>query len=459
MLYLLYCRRAASMCRLGCSRLTPSSNASTSANASNELPPKTIAETNGCLPPWDTALEDTHKLFSMTNHHAPHASMLPVVTVPQLDHRNISITLTLAAVDEDGLGRPVKACSSATSCNNIVPFWDMKGMGTYSARRLTTHSDKVSIDAPLGAWILGQRDDALGGGVTLLLQGPMQEPNTLYADAMYPERLSVGDVMHVSRGAHATAEPTTPAYLATTIEFTIRVCKELKPYVLDEAGIRLYADQVGKIGAVFATRTGTGHERPSGRVVCYAGSACVFQVSAVLYHSEAGSHMQIAGGCLWGDTQLSNRCVDLERPLAPEAEVYIDTMHAALQGCPHSLTTTEGATAAASCHELVRLPPTATAKAIGVLNITLFGNRGRTGGAGVGGVREACRAGGNTSAGCVRAPPYPFELDIGRKIPMCFQARECPTCCYRCVSCIFAASSCFIEHVLHVSLFTSLFLH
>ena len=55
--------------------------------------------------------------------------------------------------------------------------------------------------------------------------------------------------------------------------------------------------------------------------------AHMFQVSAVLCHSEAGSHMQIAGGCLWGDssidpsgtgsdTQLSNRCVDVVRPLA-----------------------------------------------------------------------------------------------------------------------------------------------
>jgi len=51
----------------------------------------------------------------------------------------------------------------------------------------------------------------------------MQEPNFIYADAMYPARLSVGDPMHVPKGQHAAPEPVTPAYLATTIEFMIRV--------------------------------------------------------------------------------------------------------------------------------------------------------------------------------------------------------------------------------------------
>jgi len=44
----------------------------------------TIHETNGCMSPWDPAIEDSHKLHPVTNHHAPYATMLPVVTVPRL---------------------------------------------------------------------------------------------------------------------------------------------------------------------------------------------------------------------------------------------------------------------------------------------------------------------------------------------------------------------------------------
>ena len=72
------------------------------------------------------------------------------------------MTMDVAAVDEDGSGRPLGACNSSDHCNNIVPFWFMKGMGweedippdgiipgytkvhyTDPPRTLTTHSDKV----------------------------------------------------------------------------------------------------------------------------------------------------------------------------------------------------------------------------------------------------------------------------------------------------------------------------
>ena len=86
------------------------------------------------------------------------------------------------------------------------------------------------------------------------------------ADAFYPARLAVGDPMHVAKGLHTRPEPTTPAYLATTMEFMVRVCKGLVPYKLDHTGVQLYADQVGKIGAVFATRTARGHYLPTGRI-------------------------------------------------------------------------------------------------------------------------------------------------------------------------------------------------
>ena len=71
----------------------------------------------------------------------------------------------------------------------------------------------------------------------LTLEGPLQEPDLIYADAFYPLRLAVGDVLHVPSGQHKSAEPTTPQYLATPIEFSLRVCKELKPYLLDSAGL------------------------------------------------------------------------------------------------------------------------------------------------------------------------------------------------------------------------------
>ena len=203
----------------------------------------TIDETQGCMDPWDTGIADSHKLHPITNHHSPYATMLPVVTVPRLDRQSLSSTMVVAAVDEDGLGRPVSACNSS-ECNNIVPFWAMNGMGyeievpadgiipaytemvyTDSPRTLTTHSDQVPKDEPLGKWRLGQRDDLDGGGVSLEVQGPLKQPDTLLADAFYPARLSVGDPMHMRKDAHMLPEPTTPAAWATTIEFMIRTCK------------------------------------------------------------------------------------------------------------------------------------------------------------------------------------------------------------------------------------------
>ena len=178
----------------------------------------------------------------------------------------------LAAVDEDGGGRPASGCNSSTHCNNIVPFWAMKGMGleeqvpadglipaytkihyTDPPRTLSTHSDRVPIGAALGEWRLSVNDDLLGGGIHLRLEGPIKEPDTIFADAMYPARIAVGDVQHVAPGMHATAQPTTPLRLATVFEFTLRVCKSLKPYFLDRTGVHLYADQVGDTRAVFAT--------------------------------------------------------------------------------------------------------------------------------------------------------------------------------------------------------------
>jgi hypothetical protein len=122
---------------------------------------------------------------------------------------------------------------------------------------------------------------------------------------MYPARLSVGDPMHMRKDAHRSPEPKTPAYLATTIEFMIRTCKELKPYVMDQTGVQLYPDQVGKIGAIFSTRTqsgryGKGHYHPTGLIQCYAGSPCVFQVAATIYESNPGNPMHRFGRCNWG---------------------------------------------------------------------------------------------------------------------------------------------------------------
>jgi len=263
------------------------------------------------------------------------------------------------------------------------------------------------------------------------------------ADAFYPARLAVGDPMHVAKGLHTRPEPTTPAYLATTMEFMVRVCKGLVPYKLDHTGVQLYADQVGKIGAVFATRTARGHYLPTGRIQCYAGRPCVFLITAMIYESQAGLPMHKFGRCDFGDsivdsltgrnTQNSSKCVDNLRKLviSQGAEVYIDTIHAGLQGCPNSLINTDGTSH--SCHKIEHLPPPSAGEGlnvgIGVVNITLFGKRGFTGGVGVGGAL-------GVDGGGQGIYTYPYEHDIGKKIPMCFQARECPKCCYSLPHCI-----------------------
>jgi len=246
--------------------------------------------------------------------------------------------------------------------------------------------------------------------------------------------------MHVAKGKHAGPEPLTPAYLATIMEFTLRVCKDLKPYTMDATGVQLYSDtgQVGKIGAVFASPTARGHQFPTGRIQCRAGRPCVFLVTAMIYESQAGRPMQTFGRCDWGDslvppgastTQNSSRCVDNVRKLAGAA-VHIDSTHAGLQGCPNSLISADGTSQ--SCHKMELLPPVSAGEGlnegIGVLNITLFGNRGLSGGPGVGGTALPEGGGGIHTA--------PYEYDIGKKIPMCFQARECPTCCYSLPHCI-----------------------
>ena len=193
---------------------------------------------------------------------------------------------------------------------------------------------------------------------------------------------------------------------------------------------------------MFATRTSAGHAFPTSRVECYVGEPCVFQVAAVMYESSAGLPMHGFGRCDWGDSivdsetghnsQNSSMCVDNVRklPINLGAEVHIDATHAALQGCPHSLLDHSTDGLAGTCHSIEHLPPNSAGsglnEGVGVLNITLFGNRGLVGGSGVGGVDQ-----GDANA-VGRRYTRPYEFDIGRKIPMCFQARECPQCCYKC---------------------------
>lgn len=124
--------------------------------------------------------------------------------------------------------------------------------------------------------------------------------------------------------------------------------------------------------------------------------------------------------------QNSSLCADNVRKLsiATGACVYVDSTHAGLQGCPRSLISDDGT--AESCHIIEHLPAEGAGEglyqAVGALNISLFGRRGLSGGVGVGG-----GSGGYT---------HPYEFDIGRKIPMCFQARECETCCFSIPHCV-----------------------
>ena len=120
-------------------------------------------------------------------------------------------------------------------------------------------------------------------------------------------------------------------------------------------------------------------------------------------------------------------CVDNVRSLENGlAEVYIDTTHAGLQGCPQSLVGNDGT--AQSCHTFERLPAQSAGdgllEGMGVLNITLFGNRAGTG------------VGGSDGGGWGNKYTQPYEFDIGKKISMCFQARECPQCCYSLPHCV-----------------------
>lgn len=130
----------------------------------------------------------------------------------------------------------------------------------------------------------------------------------------------------------------------------IRVCKDLKPHTMEKTRVHLYSDQVDKIGAVFAIRTKNGHKSPRGLIQCYAGQPCIFEITAMIYESTTGLPMHAFGKCLWGDSIVdpftgrniqnsSKYCVDDVRKLAisEAAEVYIDSTHAGLQGCPNSL--------------------------------------------------------------------------------------------------------------------------
>ena len=125
--------------------------------------------------------------------------------------------------------------------------------------------------------------------------------------------------------------------------------------------------------------------------------------------------------------QNSSMCADNVRKLsiATGARVYVDSTHAGLQGCPNSLISNDGTSQ--SCHKIEHLEAEGAGEglyqATGVLNISLFERRGLTGGVGVGGGSEGKYT-------------RPYEFDIGRKIPMCFQARECETCCYSIPHCI-----------------------
>lgn len=64
----------------------------------------TIDETQGCLSPWDAAIADSHKLHPITNHHSPHAAMLPVVTIPRLYIPPVSTRLCFPARSNGACG-------------------------------------------------------------------------------------------------------------------------------------------------------------------------------------------------------------------------------------------------------------------------------------------------------------------------------------------------------------------
>jgi hypothetical protein len=56
---------------------------------------RTLDEVDGCISPWDNALQDSHQLYPVTNHHSPHVIFLPIVTVPRLDRQDLAVSMVL----------------------------------------------------------------------------------------------------------------------------------------------------------------------------------------------------------------------------------------------------------------------------------------------------------------------------------------------------------------------------
>ena len=212
-----------------------------------------------CVPTYDTEYWDDYKVYPATNHHSPLVTSLPVITVPYMEYTVpwdestwVTVSFTVHAVDEDGMGRP-KTCRRAGKCNNVNARWDMSGVDT-TGLVLEYHSDPVNRDQPgarVGEWIISKRDDDDGGGLLITVEGPLRQP----AHTMYPGRIVVSDVV-------SSAVP-------VSLEFMLRVCSSIKPYSIDASGVVMLAE--GLLAPIIVTTSQKKHSLPSGRVRCFAG--------------------------------------------------------------------------------------------------------------------------------------------------------------------------------------------
>jgi len=373
------------------------------------FPSGTLSSTGGCLNPWEQTFAKTYQMYPVTNHHSPAITMLPIVTIPILTNQNLTTTIEVPAVDVDGRGRPL-TCSSSSQCNNVQMKWDMRtcppcptgtrGTGScpvctatsYPAGWnadyiLTLHSDAdktpsvpLSANDFLSEWKLSSRDDNDGGGINVEVRGVMfttTDSRSTNIVVFYPVRFLVTDPFNVS----------------VPIEFMIYLCSSIVPYTLDGQGITVsLATGTRTIAPVFVTYNNSLLSPPIKKVTCVANQPCSFQLTAVVFIDMVS--------CLWSSAIKESRC---DAKVNLNANVEYDTEHAAIQGCfrkPSSSSSFD-----TKCHEFNE---TILAQGVKALTVSVFGRR--TGLSG------------------------PSEVDIGKKLSLCFQANCTSSCTSPCHS-------------------------
>eukprot|EP00961_Rhodomonas_salina_P122303 1646959-Rhodomonas_salina.1 len=102
--------------------------------------------------------------------------------------------ISIPAIDEDGTGRPI-SCRASSACTNVDMGWNMLGASSDGAS-LTLHSDALSETIAPAAWTIQRRDENAGGGITVTIQGPLQQP---YVGTQFAGSTQVGSAVQRAR--------------------------------------------------------------------------------------------------------------------------------------------------------------------------------------------------------------------------------------------------------------------